>query len=95
MKKHLNFAQKGIFCAFILLLCTSWGFYAHKEINKMAVFTLPPDLMFFYKKHLDFVTEKVTSPDKRRYILVGEAPKHYLDIKGQSPVHSLLSHLDN
>jgi len=81
MKKHLNFAQKGIFCAFVLLLCTSWGFYAHKEINKMAVFTLPPDLMFFYKKHLDFVTEKATSPDKRRYILVGEAPKHYLDIE--------------
>ena len=81
MKKHLNFAQKGIFCAFILLLCTSWGFYAHKEINKMAVFTLPPELMSFYKKHLDFITEKATNPDKRRYILVGEAPKHYLDIE--------------
>jgi len=81
MKKSFKFAQKSIFCALLCLLCTSWGFYAHREINKMAVFTLPPELMFFYKKHLDFITEKAVSPDKRRYIISREAPKHYLDVE--------------
>ena len=31
----------------------SWGFYGHKKINRMAVFTLPPEMLGFYKKHID------------------------------------------
>ncbi len=27
-----------------------WGFFGHKRINRMAVFTLPPEMMVFYKK---------------------------------------------
>ena len=65
----------------ILILCTSWGFFAHKEINKMAVFSLPQPLMSFYKTHIDFITQQAVNPDKRRYIVVGEAPKHYMDIE--------------
>ncbi|TND09092.1 MAG: hypothetical protein FD123_1495 [Bacteroidetes bacterium] len=58
----------------------SWGFYGHKRINRMAVFTLPPDMIGFYKKHIDFVTEHAVDPDKRRYGNPDEAPRHYIDI---------------
>ena len=61
-------------CAF------SWGFYAHKRINRMAVFTLPPELFTFYKKHIEFLTEHAIDPDKRRYAAKGEAERHYIDI---------------
>lgn len=72
---------KSLWVTFILILCTSWGFFAHKEINKMAVFSLPQPLMSFYKAHLDFITQQAVNPDKRRYIVAGEAPKHYMDIE--------------
>ena len=57
-----------------------WGFYGHKRINRMAVFTLPPELFTFYKSHIEFVTEHAVDPDKRRYAAEGEAPRHYIDI---------------
>ncbi|MFC5408148.1 zinc dependent phospholipase C family protein [Larkinella bovis] len=57
-----------------------WGFYAHKKINRLAVFTLPPPMMVFYKKHIDFLTENAVNPDKRRYAVVGEAPRHFIDL---------------
>ncbi len=58
----------------------AWGFYAHKRINRLAVFTLPNELIAFYKRHIEFVTEHAVDPDKRRYAVDGEAPKHYIDI---------------
>lgn len=61
-------------------ICHSWGFYAHKKVNRMAVFTLPPEMIGFYKKHIDFLTEHAVDPDKRRYGVDGEAPRHYIDI---------------
>ena len=58
----------------------SWGFYGHKRINRMAVFTLPPEMVTFYKQHIEFVTNHAVDPDKRRYGVEGEAPRHYIDI---------------
>lgn len=58
----------------------SWGFFGHKRINRMAVFTLPPGMIGFYKRHIDFVTEHAVDPDKRRYANPDEAPRHYIDI---------------
>jgi hypothetical protein len=58
----------------------SWGFYGHKRINRMAVFTLPPEMVSFYKKHIEFITDHAVDPDKRRYSVEGEAPRHYIDI---------------
>jgi len=57
-----------------------WGFFAHQRINRMAVFTLPPDMIGFYKKHIEFVTKHAIDPDKRRYISSQEAPRHYIDL---------------
>lgn len=64
-----------------LFLCTSWGFFAHQRINKLAVFTLPADMIGFYKKNIKYITEHAVDPDKRRYADTLEAPRHYLDVE--------------
>ncbi|WP_236032721.1 zinc dependent phospholipase C family protein [Algoriphagus pacificus] len=58
----------------------TWGFYAHSLINRMAVYSLPPELISFYKPHIQFITEKAVNPDRRRYAVSGEAEKHYIDL---------------
>ena len=57
-----------------------WGFFGHKRINRIATFTLPPDMFGFYKEHIEFLTEHAVDPDKRRYVVEGEAQRHYIDI---------------
>nr|WP_229311417.1 zinc dependent phospholipase C family protein [Larkinella rosea] len=57
-----------------------WGFFAHKRINRLAVFTLPPEMVGFYKKHIEYLTENAVNPDRRRYAVVGEAPRHFIDL---------------
>lgn len=64
----------------VMLVCQSWGFFGHKRINRMAVFTLPPEMVGFYKKNIEYVTAHAVDPDKRRYASKGEAPRHYIDI---------------
>ena len=58
----------------------SWGFFAHKRINRLAAFTLPPEMIGFYKRNLNYITEHAVDPDKRRYVGKDEAPRHYIDI---------------
>jgi hypothetical protein len=58
----------------------SWGFFAHKNINRHAVFTLPSEMMVLYKKHIHQLTESSVDPDRRRYIVENEAPRHYIDL---------------
>lgn len=57
----------------------------------MAVFTLPSEIIGFYKKHIIFITEHAVDPDKRRYISKKEAPCHYIDLDhyGKSPFDSI------
>ncbi len=62
------------------MLCSSWGFFGHKTINRLAVFTLPEPLIGFYKQNIDFITEQATAADKRRYSDPNEAPRHYIDL---------------
>lgn len=57
-----------------------WGFFGHKRVNRVAVFTLPPEMFGFYKEHLEHITEHAVDPDKRRYAVDGEAQRHYIDI---------------
>jgi hypothetical protein len=57
-----------------------WGFFGHKKINRMAVFTLPVSMIGFYKYHIDYITDHAVDPDKRRYAVEGEAECHYIDI---------------
>ena len=59
---------------------SEWGFWGHRRINRMAVFTLPPEMISFYKKHIEYITEHAVDPDKRRYATKHEAYRHYIDI---------------
>lgn len=61
-----------------------WGFYAHQQINRLAVFTLPVEMMPFFKRHIGFLTDNAVNPDKRRYAVVGEAPRHFIDLDAYS-----------
>jgi len=58
----------------------TWGFFAHKKINQLAVFTLPPEMFTFYKKNIDYLTLHAVDPDKRRYADSKEAARHYIDM---------------
>lgn len=66
----------------VLLVSTGfiWGFFGHQKINRLAVFTLPPEMIGFYKRNINFITEASVNPDKRRYAVVDEAARHYLDL---------------
>lgn len=72
-------------CAIVLFLCTitqgySWGFYAHQKVNELAVFALPQELFPFYREHISYLSKHAVDPDMRRYLVEGEACKHYIDI---------------
>ncbi len=75
----------------VVMLFGSWGFFAHKKINQLAIFTLPPAMAGFYKKNIEYLTEAAVNPDRRRYTLPEEAPRHYIDLDdyGDSAVYKL------
>ncbi len=69
----------------------SFGFAAHRKINRMAVFTLPPEMIGFFKHHIEYITERSIDPDRRAHAVVGEAQRHYIDIDhfGKNPFDSM------
>jgi len=88
IKKILK--QKLIICKFTIIFFLplypkthvfGWGFFAHKHINRCAVFTLPSSMFNFYKHNIGVITENAVNPDKRRYVIEGEAANHYIDIE--------------
>lgn len=76
----------GAFCSLLLLpLSTAnaslkWGFFAHMQINRMAVFTLPPEMFGFYKRNLEYLTKHAVDPDKLRYLVKDEGARHFIDL---------------
>lgn len=72
-------------------IANSWGFYAHKKINHHAIFLLPPEMLVLYKPNIAYLSEHAVDPDKRRYALDIEGPRHYIDIDhyGVYPYDSL------
>lgn len=87
--------MKRLFTLALLILLTHtsfcWGFFAHRKINQYAVFLLPPEMMVLYKTHINFLEEHAVDPDKRRYAIPEEGPRHYIDIDhyGTYPYDSL------
>ena len=67
------FLSVGAFLFLSLTYGENWGFWAHRRINRMAVFTLPPEMIAFYKKNIEYLTEHAVDPDKRRYATRHEA----------------------
>lgn len=58
----------------------TWGFFGHRKINLLAIYTLPPPLHAFYRRHQKEIQELAVLPDARRYILDVEAARHYIDL---------------
>lgn len=96
--------HKGWLIALGLCLATgvyerasAWGFYAHRLINRSAVYLLPPEMMVLYKPNIEYLAEHAVDPDKRRYALVGEAPRHYIDLDkyGTYPYNDLPRNWDS
>lgn len=67
----------------------SWGFFGHKLINHQAVYSLPTELSGFYKSNHEFITEHAVDPDKRRYGVPEEAPRHYIDLDHYGAIDSV------
>ena len=86
--------NRNLFLISILILsffCSSWGFFAHQKINKLAVFILPSDMIGFYKNNIVFITDHAVDADKRRYSDTAEAPRHFIDADryGENPFDSI------
>lgn len=86
--------KRLFYCLSILIIaitCSSWGFFAHKKINRIAVFTLPSAMIKFYKSNIFYLTEHAVDADKRRYADSAEAARHYLDADhyGHAPFDSI------
>lgn len=88
------FLMSGLF-SFTEMGSPDWGFFGHRKINRMAVFTLSPDLIKFYKKNIEFVTQHAVDPDKRRYATKYEFARHYIDIDhwGKAPFDNVPKNL--
>ena len=76
MEKNFKIVALFLFLSSFLFASIPWGFYAHKRANRYAVFTLPEELVGFYKKHIDYLTEHAVDADKRRCaVKEEEAPR--------------------
>jgi len=60
--------------------CFSWGFFAHQLINQLAVFSLPPEMISFYKSNIDYIQIHAVDPDKRRLFVKKEESYHFIDV---------------
>lgn len=81
----------AVFFSLLWQQCFCWGFFAHKKINNLSIFLLPPQMLVLYKPNADFITQHAVDPDMRRYAVAEEGPKHYIDIDryGKYPFDSL------
>lgn len=80
MKKASRFLSLLFLFLISYYPCFCWGFYAHQKINYYAVFLLPPEMMVLFKPNISFLSEHAVDPDKRRYAVPDEGPRHYIDI---------------
>lgn len=85
----MNIIYKTIFKIYLLIVVyplaegantTNWGFFGHRKINLLAIYTLPPPLNSFYLRHQKELQELAVLPDARRYIMDDEAARHYIDL---------------
>jgi len=73
--------KKALWLLLLLpIACLGWGFLAHKEINRQAVYMLPPEMEGFYKQHIDFISENAVTADRRKYVVEEEGSRHYIDL---------------
>jgi hypothetical protein len=79
MVNHFG-ALAMLMATFCLSTSVDWGFYAHRKINRYAVYSLPDPLFSFYKRHQSYIEVHAVDADKRRYAVKQEAVFHYIDL---------------
>lgn len=91
MKRTLLSSITGLL---IIVICSSWGFFAHYRIHRLAVFTLPKGMAGFYSANINIITEHAVSADKKRYVDSLEAPHHFFDADhyGKQPFKAMPQH---
>jgi len=75
----VRFVLLSILLSLDLSDVAAWGFFGHRKINEIAVYSIPKPLFGFYKYHIQYMVAHSTDPDMRRYVLDNEACKHFLD----------------
>jgi hypothetical protein len=84
MKRYRQFLllQPLLFVILVLLsrAAFGWGFWAHKEINRQAIESLPQPLKDFFVANEEYIVEHSTDPDQRRFKDKDEQFYHFLDI---------------
>jgi hypothetical protein len=70
---------------FLLLIFTAqalfgWGFWAHREIHRYAIRSLPKEMRPFFDHLADTIIARSVEPDQRRFRDPNEAFHHYLDL---------------
>ncbi|MBK6979825.1 MAG: hypothetical protein IPH28_24280 [Cytophagaceae bacterium] len=80
MKSRVPLILLIIILSSFTLSINNWGFYTHPIINRLAVYSLPPEMFGFFKTNIDYITENAVNPDQRRYAVVGEAERHFIDL---------------
>jgi hypothetical protein len=85
------FLTAFVLMVFFSMEVNAWGFFAHRKINRQAIFSLPPEMIGFFKLHIEYITENAVNPDRRRYAVKGEAEKHFIDADayGDSAIYNL------
>lgn len=64
----------------LLFVQSDWGFFGHRLINRLAVYTVPTEMIGWYKPYIDYIADHAVDPDKRRYATKHEAVRHYIDL---------------
>jgi hypothetical protein len=75
---------KTTLLAFVILICCSWGFLAHKTIHQLAIYSLPKGLQGFFFQNMEYLVYNSVRPDVRRKDDPSEATKHFIDIDAKS-----------
>lgn len=74
-----------------------WGFWAHKQIHRQAVYLMPAPLAPFFRFNEKYLMEHAVDPDDRRRVDPSEAPRHYIDLDryGAYPFSTLPHNYDD
>jgi len=70
----------GVLFISLTVLCSSWGFLAHKTLQQLSIYQLPDNLATFFYANQEYIVQQSIRPDLRRKDDKTEDCKHYLDM---------------
>ncbi|MBI3006033.1 MAG: S1/P1 Nuclease [Ignavibacteriales bacterium] len=97
MKRILSTLTLVIALPLFSSVTLSWGFWAHKEIHRYAIQSLPSEMRPFFEDYGDSIIARSVDADRRRNVDKNEGPYHYIDIDryGKYPFEELPRNYDD